>query len=138
MGGDTLFIEARAVRTAQPGFKQTGQLGNVMIESGEIAYTTIRALCRKENRTFFDEHYIHLHVPAGATPKDGPSAGITMALALYSLALGVPVKPGFAMTGELNLSGLVTPVGGIREKAHRCSSCKGETSDFTCRQQVGL
>lgn len=116
MGGDTLFIEARAVKSGQPGFKQTGQLGKVMVESSEIAYTTIRALCRKENRNFFDEHFIHLHVPAGATPKDGPSAGITMALALYSLALGVPVNAGFAMTGELNLSGLVMPVGGIREK----------------------
>jgi ATP-dependent Lon protease len=116
MGGDTLFIEARAVKSSQPGFKQTGQLGKVMVESSEIAYTLIRALCRKEDRSFFDEHFIHLHVPAGATPKDGPSAGITMAIALYSLALEVPVNPGFAMTGELNLSGLVMPVGGIREK----------------------
>jgi ATP-dependent Lon protease len=87
-----------------------------MIESSEIAYTTVRGLCRKTGSRFFDEHFIHLHVPAGAVPKDGPSAGVTMALALYSLALGRPVKHGMALTGELNLSGLVMPVGGIREK----------------------
>ena len=116
MGGDTLFIEARGVKSEQAGFKQTGQLGKVMIESSEIAYTTVRALCRRNGNRFFDEHFVHLHVPAGAVPKDGPSAGITMALSLYSLALDVPVRAGFAMTGELNLSGLVMPVGGIREK----------------------
>jgi ATP-dependent Lon protease len=116
MGGDTLFIEATAVKSEHRGYKQTGQLGKVMIESSEIAHTTIRGLCRSLGNHFFDEHFIHLHVPAGAVPKDGPSAGITMALALYSLALRTPVKPGVAMTGELNLSGLVMPVGGIREK----------------------
>lgn len=116
MGGDTLFIEANAVKSEHPGFRQTGQLGKVMIESSEIAYTTVRGLCRVSGSRFFDEHFIHLHVPAGAVPKDGPSAGITMALALYSLALGKPVRRGMAMTGELNLSGLVMPVGGIREK----------------------
>lgn len=116
MGGDSLFIEATAVKSDHPGFRQTGQLGKVMIESSEIAYTTVRGLCRKTGSRFFDEHFIHLHVPAGAVPKDGPSAGVTMALALYSLALGRPVKHGMALTGELNLSGLVMPVGGIREK----------------------
>jgi ATP-dependent Lon protease len=64
----------------------------------------------------FDEHFIHMHVPSGATPKDGPSAGVTMAAALYSLARSKPIKPSFAMTGELNLSGHVMPVGGIKEK----------------------
>lgn len=116
MGGDTLFVEAQGVKSEQSAFKQTGQLGKVMIESSEIAYTTVRSLCRREGNRFFDEHFVHLHVPAGAVPKDGPSAGITMALSLYSLALGIAVRPGFAMTGELNLSGLVMPVGGIREK----------------------
>lgn len=133
MGGDTLFVEATAVRSSGPSLKQTGQLGKVMTESTEIAYTFIRGLCEgaqpahkadglgadkgsTEGRSFFDTHAIHLHVPAGATPKDGPSAGITMAVALYSLATGKAVVPRLAMTGELNLSGLVMPVGGIKEK----------------------
>ena len=118
MGGDTLFIEATAVATGRGGFKQTGQLGKVMIESSEIAHTTARRLTQDmgEAKGFFDRNFVHLHVPAGATPKDGPSAGITMAAALYTLATGKPIKRGFAMTGELNLSGHVMPVGGIKEK----------------------
>jgi len=117
MGGDTLFVEATKV-AGRPGFKQTGQLGKVMIESSEIAYTLARALCAKKKscQGFFDEHFVHLHVPAGATPKDGPSAGVTMAAALYTLARNKPIQPGFAMTGELDLSGHVLPVGGIKEK----------------------
>jgi ATP-dependent Lon protease len=117
MGGDTLFIEATAVKGS--GFKQTGQLGKVMVESSDIAYTTARRLCEglPACDDFFGTHFVHLHVPAGATPKDGPSAGTTMATALYSLATQQPIKPGFAMTGELNLSGQVMPVGGIKEKA---------------------
>jgi ATP-dependent Lon protease len=118
MGGDTLYVEATKVRSERPGFKQTGQLGKVMVESSEIAYTVVRALCAKKKacERFFDEHFVHLHVPAGATPKDGPSAGVTMAAALYTLARNKPIKPGFAMTGELDLSGHVLPVGGIKEK----------------------
>jgi len=118
MGGDTLMIEATGVHTGKGGFKQTGQLGKVMIESSEIAFTHARQLVEEhtEKKDFFAEHYVHLHVPAGATPKDGPSAGVTMCLALYTLATGKPIKRGFAMTGELNLSGQVLPVGGIREK----------------------
>jgi ATP-dependent Lon protease len=116
MGGDTLFVEAKGVRAKVAGFKQTGQLGDVMIESSEIAYTYVRSLCREEGCEYFDDRFVHLHVPAGAVPKDGPSAGITMATALYSLATDQPPQPGLAMTGELNLSGLVMPVGGIKEK----------------------
>ncbi len=116
MGGDTLFIEAKGVLSKGAAFKQTGQLGEVMIESSEIAYTYVRALCREEQCGYFDERFVHLHVPAGAVPKDGPSAGITMATALYTLAHGVAPKAHLAMTGELNLSGLVMPVGGIKEK----------------------
>lgn len=118
LGGDTLYIEATAVKTGKPGLKQTGQLGDVMVESSEIAYTYVRGRldAQPDARTFFAEHYVHLHVPAGATPKDGPSAGITMATALYSLALGVPVKKGIAMTGELTLTGRVMPIGGVKEK----------------------
>jgi len=118
LGGDTLFVEATKINSGRAGLKQTGQLGKVMVESSEIAYTYVRSLANDdpECKRFFEEHFIHLHVPAGATPKDGPSAGITMASALYTLARNRPIKPGFAMTGELNLSGQVMPVGGIKEK----------------------
>jgi ATP-dependent Lon protease len=118
MGGATLYIEASAHPSAQASFRQTGQLGNVMRESAEIAYSYVRSLMGQEagDGNFFDKHAIHLHVPAGATPKDGPSAGITMGSALYSLAKGIPLRRGLAMTGELTLSGKVLPIGGVREK----------------------
>ncbi len=118
MGGATLYMEANAIKGRSGGFKQTGQLGSVMQESSEIAYSYIRSLLNKhkEKNEFFNENFIHLHVPAGATPKDGPSAGITMALALYSLAMGKSIKKGIAMTGELTLTGKVLPIGGVKEK----------------------
>ena len=118
MGGTSLYIEAIQVPTGQPGYKQTGQLGQVMIESSEIAYSFVRSLLgRDEEATeFFKKNFIHLHVPAGATPKDGPSAGITMACALYSLAKNKAIVADTAMTGELTLSGLVMPIGGVKEK----------------------
>lgn len=118
MGGDTLYIEAISTSKNGGGFKQTGQLGDVMKESSEIAYSYIRSHMWNGDRynDFFDKNSIHLHVPAGATPKDGPSAGITMALALYSLAMNKPVKKGIAMTGELTLTGKVLPIGGLKEK----------------------
>ena len=117
MGGDTLHIEATSVNTGKSGFKQTGQLGDVMIESSEIAYTYIRSRLETDaQREFFKTRAIHLHVPAGATPKDGPSAGITMATALYSLVEDKPLKERLAMTGELTLTGLVMPIGGLKEK----------------------
>ncbi|MGV8092123.1 MAG: endopeptidase La [Mangrovibacterium sp.] len=120
MGGATLYIEASAIKGKNGGFKQTGQLGNVMQESSEIAYSYIRSMVARENgekeEDFFDNHFIHLHVPAGATPKDGPSAGVTMALALHSLVKGKAIKKGLAMTGELTLTGRVLPIGGVREK----------------------
>ena len=118
MGGATLHIEATSVEAKNPGFKQTGQLGDVMVESSEIAYTFIRARLNPQKKTekFFERNHIHLHVPAGATPKDGPSAGITMACALYSLAKQKPIIPNLAMTGELTLTGLVMPIGGVKEK----------------------
>ncbi|MDK9705799.1 MAG: endopeptidase La [Desulforhopalus sp.] len=118
MGGATLHIESIPIPTGQPGFKQTGQLGQVMIESSEIAYSYVRSLMRdnKEGSDFFKNNLIHLHVPAGATPKDGPSAGITMACSLYSLVMNKPIRPNIAMTGELTLSGLVMPIGGVKEK----------------------
>ena len=118
MGGTTLYVEASAVKTKRGGLKQTGQLGKVMQESSEIAFSYARSLVLQKNgkSKFFDDHFIHLHVPAGATPKDGPSAGITMALALYSLAMGEAIKHDLAMTGELTLTGKVLPIGGVREK----------------------
>lgn len=119
MGGATLYVEAAATPAKNPGYKQTGQLGKIMEESSEIAYSFIRSKSKKWpelNPDFFDENFIHLHVPAGATPKDGPSAGITMATALYSLVSQKPVRAYVAMTGELTLTGKVLPVGGIKEK----------------------
>jgi len=118
LGGETLFVEATKTRTGSASFKQTGQLGNVMVESSEIAYSFIRSRLDsdEEVRLMFKESAIHIHVPAGATPKDGPSAGITMASAVYSLARNRPIKRGFAMTGELTLTGQVMPIGGLKEK----------------------
>ena len=118
MGGATLYIEATAIPGKQQAFKRTGQLGDVMKESSEIAYSYIHRLIKTKEPAldFFEQHHVHLHVPAGATPKDGPSAGITMALALYSLATGKAIIDGIAMTGELTLTGRVLPIGGVKEK----------------------
>jgi ATP-dependent Lon protease len=118
LGGSTLYVEATHVGAKTPGFKQTGQLGNVMVESSEIAYTYVRSYLdgHADAKAFFDANFVHLHVPAGATPKDGPSAGITMASALYSLAVGQPIRAHYAMTGELTLTGFVLPIGGVKEK----------------------
>ena len=117
MGGATLSIEAARTHGFNRGFKLTGQLGDVMKESAEIAYGYLvgHATQLGADPSFFEKSFIHLHVPAGATPKDGPSAGITIASALLSLARGQPVRR-IAMTGEITLTGEVFPVGGIREK----------------------
>jgi len=117
MGGATLSIEAVRAHEQTRGFKLTGQLGDVMKESAEIAYTYVASRARDlgAEPAFFDKAFIHLHVPAGATPKDGPSAGITMASALLSLARNEPVRR-IAMTGEITLTGEVFPIGGVREK----------------------
>ena len=118
MGGATLSIEASQVHTSQRGFKLTGQLGDVMKESAEIAYSFVSSNLKrfKGDPTFFDKSFVHLHVPEGATPKDGPSAGVTMATALLSIARKEAPQQNIAMTGELTLTGQVLPVGGIREK----------------------
>jgi len=118
MGGATLDIEATLVHTKNRGFKLTGQLGDVMKESAEIAYSYIASHLKAYggDPAFFDEAFVHLHVPEGSTPKDGPSAGITMATALLSLARRQRLKRPLAMTGELTLTGQVLAVGGIREK----------------------
>ncbi|HET8609331.1 MAG TPA: endopeptidase La [Burkholderiales bacterium] len=118
LGGAILSIEATRVHTKNRGFKLTGKLGDVMKESAEIAYSYVSSHLAEfhGDPAFFDGAFVHLHVPEGATPKDGPSAGITMATALLSLARGERPAAGIAMTGELTLTGQVLPVGGIREK----------------------
>ena len=118
MGGTTLAIEASLIHDGSRGFKQTGQLGDVMRESAQIAYSYVASHLDElgGKAHFFDDAFIHLHVPEGATPKDGPSAGVTMATALLSLAKDKKITRDIAMTGELTLTGRVLPVGGIREK----------------------
>ncbi|KAF1775371.1 P-loop containing nucleoside triphosphate hydrolase [Phytophthora cactorum] len=120
MGGASLYIETTKVYTKgdRSGLITTGQMGSVMEESTKIAHTYARSKMHAidpENK-FFEENEVHLHVPEGATPKDGPSAGCTMVTALLSLAMDKTVKPDLAMTGELSLVGKVLPVGGIKEK----------------------
>jgi len=122
-GGDVLFVEA-AQMPGSKGFQYTGQLGEVMQESARAALSYIRSKASDFGLRpdYFDKHDIHLHVPAGAVPKDGPSAGVTMATALMSLITGRPVRRNVAMTGEITLRGQVLPVGGIKAKvlaAHR-------------------
>ena len=118
MGGATLPIESSIVNDTKNGFKLTGNLGDVMKESAQIAYSYVTSSLDyyKVKRNLNDKAFVHLHVPEGATPKDGPSAGITMATSLLSLALNKPVNSSIAMTGELTLTGQVLPVGGIKEK----------------------
>jgi len=119
LGGATLMIESLMVPGSKgPGFKLTGQLGEVMMESASIAYSYISSiLINNENATkLLNQNTVHLHVPAGATPKDGPSAGITMAVSLYSMIINSKVPQGLAMTGELTLTGKVLPIGGLKEK----------------------
>ncbi|GIL13399.1 MAG: Lon protease [Chloroflexota bacterium] len=123
VGGDVLFVEAARMPGGK-GFQYTGQLGEVMQESARTALSYVRSKATDLgiDARFFETGDIHLHVPAGAVPKDGPSAGITMAVALASLLTGRPVRKNVAMTGEITLRGLVLPVGGIKDKvlaAHR-------------------
>jgi ATP-dependent Lon protease len=122
-GGDVLFIEATRMPGGK-GFQLTGSLGNVMQESAKAALSYVRSHAEELNipEDFFEKSDIHMHIPAGAQPKDGPSAGVTMAMALVSLLTGLPIKKGVGMTGEITLRGQVLPVGGIKEKmlaAHR-------------------
>jgi ATP-dependent Lon protease len=117
-GGDVLFIEATLVPGGHENLILTGQLGNVMQESARAAVSHIRANASSfgVDPAFLENHDLHVHVPAGAIPKDGPSAGVTMATAILSAVRHEPVQPDVAMTGEITLTGLVLPVGGIREK----------------------
>lgn len=123
VGGDVLFIEATSMPGGE-GYQLTGSLGDVMKESAKAALSYVRSKANEMglNQDFFAHSDFHLHIPAGAQPKDGPSAGITMAVALVSLVSGRPVRPDVGMTGEITLRGKVMPVGGIKEKvlaAHR-------------------
>lgn len=118
-GGDTLEIEVLAI----PGkgeFKLTGNMGDVMKESAQIAVSYVKSVTEsgkyKVNRDFYENHVFHLHIPEGATPKDGPSAGITMATAILSAVTKRPVRADISMTGELTLRGRILPIGGIKEK----------------------
>ena len=116
LGGDVLFIESKAMRGKRQAIV-TGQLGDVMKESVQIALSHIRSHLNQINPNFdYEATDIHIHVPQGAIPKDGPSAGVTMLSSLASLISGKPINPKLAMSGEITLRGSVLPVGGIKEK----------------------
>ncbi|AYE36140.1 endopeptidase La [Borrelia turcica IST7] len=117
-GGSTLIIETVKTEAKSSGIKLTGRLGDVMKESANIAFTYVNSIRNKIkiDKSFFEKYMIHLHIPEGAIPKDGPSAGITIASAFISLALNKAVRPHLAMTGELSLTGNVMAIGGLREK----------------------
>ena len=117
VGGDVLFIEANRMK-GKGGFTMTGQIGDVMKESMQAALTWVRSNASELglDEDVLQDLDLHIHVPAGAIPKDGPSAGVTMATAIVSLLTDTPVHPLLAMTGEITLSGNVLPVGGIKEK----------------------
>lgn len=117
VGGDILFIET-SISYGKGELKLTGNLGNVMKESAATAYTYLQSSVMKPviDKTVFEKKNIHIHIPEGAVPKDGPSAGITMLTAMASAFTGRRVKPFLAMTGEITLRGQVLPVGGIKEK----------------------
>jgi ATP-dependent Lon protease len=117
VGGEILFIETSLIK-GKSGLNLTGNLGNVMKESAQAAFTYLQAHAEKLGITNeqIDGHQIHIHVPEGATPKDGPSAGVTMLTSMVSAFTGKKVKPNLAMTGEITLRGQVLPVGGIKEK----------------------
>jgi ATP-dependent Lon protease len=138
-GGDILFIEANKMK-GKGGFNITGQIGDVMKESMQAALTWVRsnAASLGLDEDFTKDVDIHIHVPAGAIPKDGPSAGVTMATALVSLLTDVRVRPLTAMTGEITLSGNVLPVGGIKEKflAAKRAGVRDVILPTDCRQQV--
>jgi ATP-dependent Lon protease len=122
-GGDILFVEATSMPGSK-GFQVTGSIGNVMNESARAALSFVRSRAKQlgVEDEFFNKSDIHLHIPSGAQPKDGPSAGVTIATAIVSLASGRKVRPNLGMTGEITLRGQVLPIGGVKEKvlaAHR-------------------
>lgn len=118
VGGDTLSVEVN-IMPGKGKFELTGQLGDVMKESAMAGISYIRSVSDQFgiDKTFFEENDIHIHIPEGAVPKDGPSAGVTMATAMLSAITGIPVRADVAMTGEITLRGRVLPIGGLREKS---------------------
>ncbi|MBM3192134.1 MAG: endopeptidase La, partial [Chlamydiae bacterium] len=118
LGGATLYIETTKMAGEKPKMMLTGQAGEVMKESSQIAWSYLQSSLERyaPGRAFFEKQEVHIHIPEGATPKDGPSAGITMVTALLSLLLNQPVKQNLGMTGELTLTGKVLPIGGVKEK----------------------
>lgn len=118
MGGASLYVESIKIPSEKTEMKLTGQAGQVMKESSEIAWSYLHGAVRKyaPGHTFFEKSQVHIHIPEGATPKDGPSAGITMVTSLLSLLRGEPVVEDLCMTGELTLTGRVLPIGGVKEK----------------------
>jgi len=131
MGGTTLYVESTAINYDQGKggtIKFTGRLGETMSESGQIAFSVARAFMTKHfpENTFFQDHHVHLSVIEAATPKDGPSAGVTIITSLLSLALNQPVLQNFGLTGEVSLTGKVLKIGGVREKciAAKRSGCE--------------
>lgn len=146
MGGSALYVESIISSSLSPGstggaaerhFNRTGQLGKVMKESSTIAYTYAQGFMTKyyPDKRFFEQSSIHLHVPEGATPKDGPSAGITMTSSLLSLALGQSVPSTLAMTGELTLTGKVLRIGGLKEKVIAAKRSGVDTVIFPASNQ---
>ena len=118
MGGATLYIEATKIPSEKTEMKLTGQAGDVMKESSQIAWTYLHSTCETyaPGKPFFEKKQVHIHIPEGATPKDGPSAGITMVTALLSLLREEPILDDLGMTGELTLTGKILPIGGMKEK----------------------
>jgi ATP-dependent Lon protease len=138
LGGDVLFIEASAY-DGERNLAITGQLGDVMKESAHIALTYVRSHAAQigiDPATL--ERSIHLHVPAGAVPKDGPSAGVTMVTALTSLALGRNVRADVGMTGEVTLNGRVLPIGGVKQKLMAAQRAGLKTVFIPARNEVDL
>ncbi|NGX39454.1 MAG: Lon protease 1 [Chlamydiae bacterium] len=127
MGGATLYIETIQVPSEKTEMRLTGQAGDVMKESSQIAWNYVHSIC---DVPFFKGHKVHLHIPEGATPKDGPSAGITMATALLSLLLNRPINNDLGMTGELTLTGKILPIGGVKEKVIAARRSKLKTLIF--------
>jgi ATP-dependent Lon protease len=138
-GGEIIFIEATKMK-GKNRLILTGSLGDVMKESAQAALSYIRSHTRlfEISEDFFDQHDLHIHVPAGAIPKDGPSAGLTIAIALISLVLGRPCKRDVALTGEITLSGRILPVGGVKEKVLAAHRAGVKTVVFPDRNEADL
>jgi ATP-dependent Lon protease len=139
VGGDILFIETQAM----PGTGKlvlTGQLGDVMKESAQAAVSFLRSRSSELGLSddYFSKHDIHIHVPAGATPKDGPSAGIALATSIASMLTGIKVDPNLAMTGEITLTGQVLPIGGLKEKVLGAKRASISKILFPRRNEVDL